>query len=305
MEYTFGGTVTDKSAVVRSEDNLVVNIIVAPPTEPAQDGCYLVDVSDGKPCDIGWVWNGTNFYDPDPKPQPSNPDTSTKISNISYILNPALNENPEVEPYIPVIHDQVYVNGEMVREDISVCLPEAAPILALLKANFPNSSVNFESSPSNFIGAYDSYRPPYTNESISWYEMIRPTSELLSQYGITEDMYPDIYSWYGLKHNLVTQEIMLKVVFAGTSLDQTKLPNIPGMNDSFFARLHRADGTVEPYIDCYANATEEEIIDFCAKHNIPFTSVEDKPGQTWTYGITFNYDTKEIITVKTYRKIIQ
>lgn len=305
MEYTFGGTVNDKSAVVRTEDNVVVNIIVAPPTEPAQDGCYLVDVSDGKSCDIGWVWNGTSFYDPDPKPQPSNPDTSTKISNISYILNPALNENPEVEPYIPVIHDQVYVNGEMVREDISVCLPEAAPILALLKANFPNSSVNFESSPSNFIGAYDSYRPPYTNESISWYEMIRPTSELLSQYGITEDMYPDIYSWYGLKHNLVTQEIMLKVVFAGTSLDQTKLPNIPGMNDSFFARLHRADGTVEPYIDCYANATEEEIIDFCAKHNIPFTSVEDKPGQTWTYGITFNYDTKEIITVKTYRKIIQ
>ena len=305
MEYTFAGTVNDKSAVIRTEDNVVVNIIVAPPTEPAQEGCYLVDVSDGKPCDIGWVWNGTNFYDPDPKPQPSNPDTSTKISNISYILNPALNENPEVEPYIPVIHDQVYVNGEMVREDISVCLPEAAPILALLKANFPNSSVNFESSPSNFIGAYDSYRPPYTNESISWYEMIRPTSELLSQYGITEDMYPDIYSWYGLKHNLVTQEIMLKVVFAGTSLDQTKLPNIPGMNDSFFARLHRADGTVEPYIDCYANATEEEIIDFCAKHNIPFTSVEDKPGQTWTYGITFNYDTKEIITVKTYRKIIQ
>ena len=304
MEYTFAGTVNDKSAVVRTEDNVVVNIIVAPPTEPAQEGCYLVDVSDGKPCDIGWVWNGTSFYDPDPKPQPSNPIIFVR-TNTGYLLNQALGENPEIAPYIPAIHDQVYVNGEMVREDISISLPEAVPVLELLKVNFPNSTVNFESIPTNFIGTYDGYRPPYTNESISWYEMIRPTPELLSQYNVPEDMYPDIYNWYGLKHNLVTQEIMLKVVFEGTSLDQSKIPNIPGKNDSFFARLHRADGTIEPYIDCYANATEEEIIAFCAEHNIPFTSVEDKPGYTWTYGITFNYDTKEIITVKTYRRVIQ
>jgi len=298
MEYQFGGIVNDRSAVVRLEDNVVVNIIVAPPTEPAQNGCYLVDVSDGKFCDIGWVWNGTEFYNPNPQPFPE--PVQVDVTTIGDNINQAFSANPEAAK----IHDHVYVNGVMVREDISISIPEAAPVLALLKENFPDSDVDFESVSTNFIGTYDGYRPPYTNESISWYEMAFPSKELLAKYQVTEEMYPDMYCWYGLKHNIVTKEIMLKVVFKGTSLDASLLPVIPNIENAFFARLHRIDGTVEPYIDCYCTVPENQIIDFCAHHNIPYTSVEDKPGFTWTYGITFNYDTKEIITVKAYRRVI-
>ena len=298
MQYEFGGVVTDRSAVVRLEDNVVVNIIVAPPTEPAQEGCYLVDVSDGKFCNIGWVWDGTTFYDPDPQPFPE--PIQTEIKTFVDTMNEILSTNPTMFS----IHDQVYVNGIMVREDISVCLPEAADTLSLLKENFPNSTVNFESIATNFIGTYDGYRPPYTNESISWYEMQAPSAELLAEYSVPENMYPDIYCWYGLKHNIVTKEIMLKLVFKGTSLDQSLLPELPNIENAFFARLHRIDGTIEPYIDCYCPATESEIVDYCARHNIPYTTLENKPGYTWTYGITFNYDTKEIITVKAYKRVI-
>lgn len=42
-------------AVVRIADGVVVNRIVAEPTDPAPDGCMLVDVSD-VPCDIGWTY---------------------------------------------------------------------------------------------------------------------------------------------------------------------------------------------------------------------------------------------------------
>lgn len=48
-------------AVVRTEDNVVVNKIVAEPTNLAPDGTYLVLIPDGVMCDMGWVWNGTEF----------------------------------------------------------------------------------------------------------------------------------------------------------------------------------------------------------------------------------------------------
>jgi hypothetical protein len=82
MTYEFGSIVYDRSAVVRLEDNVVVNIIVATPNEPAQIGCQLIDVSDGRFCDIGWVWNGTEFYNPNPNPQPSPVDDPIIDDNI-------------------------------------------------------------------------------------------------------------------------------------------------------------------------------------------------------------------------------
>lgn len=298
MEFTFV-EVTDRSAVVRTIDNVVINIIIAPPTEPAPKGCFLVDISDGRFCDIGWIWDGTDFYNPNP--EPIVPDVPQVSTNVGEIMNELINSNPN---NIPAIHDHVYVNGEMVREDVSVVLPEAAPVLALLRENFPDSTINYESIPNNVIGMYNSYRPPYTDESISWYEMTKPSKELLQSYGITENMYPDIYNWYALKHNLVTKEIMLKVVFKGNSLDRTALPEIPNVENGFFARIHRIDGSVEPYLDCYFSSAENIVIEYCQKYNIPYTSVADKPGYTWIYGVTFNYDTKEIITVKNYKRIL-
>lgn len=55
-------------AVVRSSDNVVENKIVAEPTDLAPVGTYLVLIPDGVMCDIGWIWNGTDFIDPNPSP---------------------------------------------------------------------------------------------------------------------------------------------------------------------------------------------------------------------------------------------
>jgi hypothetical protein len=43
---------------------LVVNIIVAVPSDPAQDGCQLIEIINDQPCDIGWYWTGTEFIPP-------------------------------------------------------------------------------------------------------------------------------------------------------------------------------------------------------------------------------------------------
>jgi hypothetical protein len=57
-------------AVCQLSDGLVVNIIVADPTDPAYDGTQLILIPDGVMCDIGWTWDGTTFINPNPDGAP-------------------------------------------------------------------------------------------------------------------------------------------------------------------------------------------------------------------------------------------
>jgi hypothetical protein len=43
-------------AVVQDVTNIVVNMIVADPSDPPPEGCFLVDITD-KACDIGWIYD--------------------------------------------------------------------------------------------------------------------------------------------------------------------------------------------------------------------------------------------------------
>lgn len=52
-------------AVVRSSDNMVINTIIALPTDPAPEGCYLVEMSENSYGGIGWTWDGTYFIAPE------------------------------------------------------------------------------------------------------------------------------------------------------------------------------------------------------------------------------------------------
>lgn len=56
-------------AVCQISDGLVINIIVAVPSDNPPIGCELVEIMNEQPCDIGWFWNGTDFIDPNP-PEP-------------------------------------------------------------------------------------------------------------------------------------------------------------------------------------------------------------------------------------------
>lgn len=54
-------------------NGVVVNIIMAEPSDLAPLGCFLVAIPDAAFCDIGWVWDGTAFVNPNP-PQPDSTD---------------------------------------------------------------------------------------------------------------------------------------------------------------------------------------------------------------------------------------
>ena len=57
-------------AVCQLTDGLVINMIVAEPTDPPYDGTQLILIPDGVRCDIGWTWDGTTFIDPNPDGAP-------------------------------------------------------------------------------------------------------------------------------------------------------------------------------------------------------------------------------------------
>ena len=55
-------------AVCRLDNGLVINTIMAEPTDSAPYGCKLIEIEEGVICGIAWTWNGTQFIDPKPQP---------------------------------------------------------------------------------------------------------------------------------------------------------------------------------------------------------------------------------------------
>ena len=53
-----------RCAVCQLSDGLVINIIIAVPSDVPPEACQLVEVMNGQMCDIGWYWTGTEFVPP-------------------------------------------------------------------------------------------------------------------------------------------------------------------------------------------------------------------------------------------------
>lgn len=196
------------------------------------------------------------------------------------------------------IRDRLYVAGQIMRDDFTVSSPQAAPILADLEQAFPGIT-DYRSNPANLIGGYDAYRPPYENPSISWYEMARPPAALLSQYGAGG--YRSYMDWYGLKFDLVSGDILLKVVLGADCFTDAAMPPLP-RGARFFARIHRSDGTVTPDVDCYVMSDHQVMREYCQSNRHPEPYPDGSPESVWLYGVTFNIDTQLIEVVKAYER---
>lgn len=53
-----------RCAVCQLSDGLVINTIVALPTDLPPLDCELVEIQPGQECDIGWYYDGTAFVPP-------------------------------------------------------------------------------------------------------------------------------------------------------------------------------------------------------------------------------------------------
>lgn len=63
--------VPTRCAVCQLTDGLVVNLIIALPSDFAPDGCQLVEIMNGQDAGIGWTWTGSEFVAPAEVPDAS------------------------------------------------------------------------------------------------------------------------------------------------------------------------------------------------------------------------------------------
>jgi len=194
----------------------------------------------------------------------------------------------------------VYVNGDIVRKDYNIVLPEGVTILEELESAFPEY-INFNRSELNIVGKYDPYREPYQNPSISWYDIGNYPSEALQLNFKTSYLNDDLINWYGLKFDLVTNEVLLKIVTERYYGPQPVLP----VGNTFYAITHSVDGSVGDWVDAYVYATPKRIKEFCTTHELdyplqPTTHLECDV--IWCWGVVFNKNTLEYGSIKAYAR---
>lgn len=200
--------------------------------------------------------------------------------------------------------DEVYMNGEVKRIDYSCDRPESLTEINRLVAAFPEYTVEqLTAEAQNVIGQYGAYRPPYNDNSISLYDFTTPSAETLAAYGCDADTYgDDLLHWHGIKHDLTNLTKTAKFVF--TQSHGTYLNNLPELMPpnrmAFYARIHNADGTVEPWVDVYIVSTFNYMREWCEEHSLTFPLPDDVTDQPWCFSVVYNDDTGEIANVKAY-----
>jgi hypothetical protein len=200
--------------------------------------------------------------------------------------------------------DQVYMEGEVKRTDYSCDRPEALTEINRLVAAFPEYTVEqLTAEAQNVIGQYGAYRPPYNDNSISFYDFTTPSAETLAAYGCDVDTYgDDLLHWHGIKHDLTSLTKTAKFVFTqnhGTYLSNTPT-SLPPNRSIFYARIHNADGNVEPWVDVYIISTINYMREWCEEHSLTFPLPDAVTEQPWCFSVVYNDDTGEMINVKAY-----
>ena len=202
------------------------------------------------------------------------------------------------------LRDEVYMNGEVKRIDYSCDRSEALTEINRLVAAFPEYTVEqLTASAQNVIGQYGAYRPPYNDNSISFYDFTTPSAETLAAYGCDADTYgSDLLHWHGIKHDLTNLTKTAKFVFTqshGTYLTNSPT-SLPTNRSIFFARIHSADGTVEPWVDVYIISTINYMREWCEEHSLTFPLPEDVTQQPWCFSVVYNDTTGDMANVKAY-----
>jgi hypothetical protein len=200
--------------------------------------------------------------------------------------------------------DDVYVDKVIVRQDFPMNSSEGKVLYSKIKSAYPDYS-RLPFSRSNILGAYDGYREPYQNSSVSFYDMFsKPSADLLNKYGVSETTV-NLQPWYGLKFDLTKDEVMFKCVIKKLDCDK---PELPKGIDQFFATTHTPDKSMSDWVDYYVSGVEPEKMEaFCEakglKYPFPDSLSEKDAENIWAWGFVFNKSTLEYGAVKGYVRV--
>ena len=223
--------------------------------------------------------------------------------------------NLQITKPLENITDKVWMNGSLARTDHSITSTDGQRIKGILDTNF--SGRNYARDNRNLVSEFTPNREPYENHSVSWYDMQAIPDSLKTQYSVNYNEYTD---WYGMKFDLTTNRILLKVVIelddpVAQELIEKAKPNFPTqerevwnktLQINYIALIHEPDGTVTNQVDFFLNCSDIRIKEFCDANSLTFPyDYSDKSlrDRIWTWGIVFNRTTGAPIHVKAYERV--
>ena len=102
------------------------------------------------------------------------------------------------------VRDDVYMAGSIARKDYSIDTNEGSALVDELEAGWDGFIPDFRRDNKNLVSEFTPMRLPYINNSISYYDMQEPTSELKTYFNLP---YTICLPFHGLKFDKTTSDV--------------------------------------------------------------------------------------------------
>lgn len=193
--------------------------------------------------------------------------------------------------------EEVYAGGKLRRIGKSVLLAETEDIQKALVDRFPEYEHYIKKQTMNHISVADGYRSPYTDGHISLYVFETIQDEFIEKYGIDTNVI--FKPWFGLKFDMKTREVMVKIPFDDSNHHYAK-PDLPE-GAKYYGKIYREDGSLHNEFDCYIHRTSPSVLQFCEKNKIEMPTYDnDLLKKISMWGFVYDKDSLQIKMVKGY-----
>ena len=208
------------------------------------------------------------------------------------------------------VKDTTYLNGSATRTDYAVGTTQGQAIVTKLNNDFSGEVSSFDNNTMNLVGEYTAQRPPYNvNNNISFYNFDVPTDTIKNSFGAT---YQEYKSWYGLKFDTVTNDVLAKFVIPETVMKRVDVDTyneinalLPPHSYQFYARIHDKSSNINENVDVYFQADPSVMKSWCTTNSYTFpydttdTTIEPL---LFIWGCVYNTTSETITHVKAYAR---
>lgn len=206
-------------------------------------------------------------------------------------------------------HDITYMDGSVSRNDYAVGTTQGQAIVAKLQATWPEEIPSYTTHGKNLVAEYTAQRPPYTNDSISFYNFEEPSDAIKTTFNASYEQY---MSWHGLKFDKVTEDVLAKFVIPAEEMERVDpdtyievLNGLPLGSYHFYARIHDKSDNINENIDVYFLSDANIVKDWCTENSYTFpydisdSSIEPK---LMIWGCVYNITSNTFTHIKAYTR---
>lgn len=203
------------------------------------------------------------------------------------------------------LRDDVYMAGSIARQDYSIDTTEGSALVDELEAGWEDFIPDYRRDNKNLVSEFTPMRPPYINNSISYYDMQEPTSELKTYFSLPYNTY---IPFHGLKFDKTTSDVVIKAMITPDEMyihhpDLCKTIDkiIPSVGTHFFGVIYNSSGEMSPLIDVYFTVGYDIGSKWCQSIGsaLPYTDESLTPKLSYWGGV-YNADIAKMTHVKAY-----